>query len=144
MLRSYKVKLPGKFCVVLFPFLAVDVFPGSSRMLCADHTACLKSALFLRLLSCVMTTSLNPGPSYCLGPVFPWRRALNLMDLWAVPHQLLVSEKAGKMGVSPAHCGALWRADKGGDTVLSRTLNLEQTQQVGHEKTDPSRGPSGN
>lgn len=96
MLRNYKVKLPGKFCVVLFPFLAVDVFPGSSRMLCADHMACLKSALFLRLLSCVMTASLNPEPPYCLGPVFPWRRALNLMDLWAVPHQCLFQRKLVK------------------------------------------------
>lgn len=54
MLRSYKVKLPRKFCVILFPFLAVDVFPGSRRMLCADDMACLKSSLFLRLLSRVL------------------------------------------------------------------------------------------
>lgn len=54
MLRTFEVKLPRKFCVVLFPFLAVDVFPGSRRMLCADHMACLKSTLFLRLLSRVL------------------------------------------------------------------------------------------
>lgn len=104
-------------------------------------------------VNCAMTTPLNPGTPSCLGPVSlcgegcdsPERRRASELDRFMGLYLIscLFQRKLVKW-VFSTHRGALWRADKNGDSVLSRTLNLEQTQQVSREKTDPSRGPSGN